>query len=210
MRELEDATKATEKLMDAVPVTGLILARMCTLENELKTVIELWEYRMNPQEDTDTEASDLTGAETDGGSVVMTPGTGMKRCVSYKGHKAHKEDAGTKMLLEGGLLSRHGKNTFTTPIFLQVSKTTDRILIKNPETRAVVREYPLDDTVQVHSGKNSQFHFYAVERHCFSLQLNPTTRLNLETRTGLERDKWVAAFRWLLATKEILANIEKQ
>ena len=82
MRELEDATKCTDKLMDAVPVTGLvsyitsheknsgdlfrrcrqnsshvpfvghltfaqILARLCTLENELKTVVELWEYRMN-------------------------------------------------------------------------------------------------------------------------------------------------------------------
>jgi len=112
------------------------------------------------------------------------------------------------MILEGGLLSKHGKKTWTTPVHLQVSPQKDRIILKNPETKAIIKEIPIDSEFKVNNGKNSHFHFYAVERHCFSLHFGPKSRLNLETKTELDRDKWVAAFRWLIATKEIIAKAD--
>jgi len=204
MRELEDASKATSKLMDAVPVTGLILARLCTLENELKTVIELWEHRMASAiiEEDENEVPFGKGVGSDSDESEVLSKDGMKKCVSYKGPKVYNEDAVLKLLLQGGLLAKHGKKTWTTPIHLQVSQAKDRVLVRNPETQVLLKDIPLNGDVKILSGKNSHFHFYAVERHCFCIQFNEKSRLNLETRSELERDKWVAAFRWLLATTQ--------
>jgi len=44
MKHLEENPQ--EKVLDVVPVSGLILGRFIRMENELKTVLELWEAKL--------------------------------------------------------------------------------------------------------------------------------------------------------------------
>jgi len=46
MKELE--TETSTKVLDIVPITGLTISRFVRLENELKTVLELWEHKLDP------------------------------------------------------------------------------------------------------------------------------------------------------------------
>lgn len=46
MRQLETSG---ERVLDVVPVSGLVLSQFYRLENELKTVIELWDVYLQEQ-----------------------------------------------------------------------------------------------------------------------------------------------------------------
>lgn len=196
MKELEDTTKTTSKLMDAVPVTGLILARMFTLENESRTVLELWEEKATVIKDT-TDCPPL----------------------HYTGFKKFKEGGGegnvARMLVEGGILHRHGKRkVWSVAIHIHVTNKLDHIILGTPASDAAhskpSKQVPISLISNIHTGKSSSFCFYAVDSCCFSLILVKGGALNLETKTSLERDKWVAAFKWLLATRDMMKSSVKE
>jgi len=199
MKELEDATKSTSKLMDAVPVTGLILARMFTLENECRTVLELWEDKLT----TSRELTLKLMAE----SQSQQPGAPQQ---PYTGFKKFKEGGGdgsiARMLVEGGIIHKHGKRkVWSVAVYVHVTAKMDTLIVGTPSSDVthskVTKQIPLMTLINVHIGKSPAFCFYAVDSCCFSLVLSKGASLHFETKTALERDKWVAGFKWLLATR---------
>jgi len=186
MKELEDSSVATERLMDAVPVTGLILARLCTLENELRTVLEVWESRVDEEKRAILHTSN--------------------KILAYTGFKKTRENycgAGdvNRILHEGRLLSKHGRSGWTTDIIIKVSEDMERLICANPSKKKQPREISMDDVDKVTTGKTSAFTFYGTEKCCFSLVFVKGKTLNLEAKTELEKEKFVAAFRFVLATR---------
>jgi len=55
MKRLEKPQNRKEKILDIVPVTGLIVGRFYRLENELKTVLDVWEDYFAEQEKVEQE-----------------------------------------------------------------------------------------------------------------------------------------------------------
>jgi len=195
MKELEDGSKATERLMDAVPVTGLILARICSLENELRTVLELWEDKLQ-----DTQEVKEGEVESGGSKKAVEQDEGKRTSVYTGFKKALLNGSGDvlKMLQQGGQFNRHRKRGWSKPTLVRVSDTMDRIICTVSGTSTIKREVVVSSITRIVAGKNSDFWFYAFDKCSFYFTVSEGESLNLEAKSKLERDKWVAAFRWLL------------
>ena len=66
MKALEDNPNPTEKSLHIVPVGGLVIGSFLRLENELKTVLELWDVQDDQaEEETDTKVVKRTRADSE-------------------------------------------------------------------------------------------------------------------------------------------------
>eukprot|EP01088_Endostelium_zonatum_P011885 TRINITY_DN2603_c0_g1_i1.p1 TRINITY_DN2603_c0_g1~~TRINITY_DN2603_c0_g1_i1.p1 ORF type:complete len:902 (-),score=251.77 TRINITY_DN2603_c0_g1_i1:112-2817(-) len=81
MKRLEKKENSNEKILNIVPVTGLIVGRFYRLDNELRTCIEVWSdyFESNPPSNPSTPslASPSTPSTPNAGSIVSTPVLGV-------------------------------------------------------------------------------------------------------------------------------------
>lgn len=164
------------------------MARLCTLENELRTVLEVWEARIDEEKHAILEKKE-------------------KEVLAYRGFKKTRENCGAgdvnRILLEGRLLSKHGRSGWTSDIVVKVNEEMNKLICVNPSKKKPPKEISLNDIERVNTGKTNAFTFYATEKCCFSLVFGNGNMLNLEAKNELEKEKWVAAFRFLLVTRTI-------
>lgn len=69
MKRLEKPQNCKEKILDIVPVTGLIVGRFYRLENELRTVLDVWSDHFAEQERAEAERLKNLAAASTSGSI---------------------------------------------------------------------------------------------------------------------------------------------